>query len=673
MHAFHDLETRSPTAIKDGTWAYAEKATVLLWAFAIGDGPVQVWDLTSGEPMPADLATALADPQCIHVWHNGGMFDLPVLELALNVVFDTARVHDTLVIALAHGLPGSLGQLCEIFRLPSDTAKDKEGKKLIRLFCVPKKDGTFGTPAAHPAEWQAFIDYAKLDVSAMREIYRKMPTWNLIPFERKLWEADQSINRRGFAVDLPLVRATIVAIEDEQARLTQAAHDLTDGEVESATQRDKLLAHVLKSYGLELPDLRASTVEKMLSDDALPGELRDLLAVRLQATTSSTAKYKALARSVSDDGRLRGTKQFCGASRTGRWAGRLFQPDNLPRGSLKKDELEVGIGALKAGCADLVAPSVMDLASSALRGCIVAPPGKRLAVADLANIEGRCLAWLAGEEWKLDAFARGEDLYKVTAGRILGKAPDDVTDDERQQVGKVSELALGFGGGPGAFVTFARAYNIDIDALADTARGTLDPEVVRGSGDAWEWMQRTKRDTLGLSQQTWIGIDAIKRAWRLAHPAICAFWKDLEDAATAALARPGDEFKAGRVTFIRNAAWLLMRLPSSRVVCYPGATTGEDGLSYLGINQYSRRWERIRTYSGKLSENATQAAARDILAHGLLLAEERGFEPVLHVHDEIVAENCTSSELAEVMAINPVWATGLPLAAKGFECERYRK
>jgi DNA polymerase len=470
-----------------------------------------------------------------------------------------------------------------------------------------------------------------------------------------------------------LVKSAIGAIDAEQLRLTQAAQDLTDGEVRSATQRDRLMQYIADTYGVEPEDLRASTVEKIISEESLPDELRELLSVRLQATTSSTAKYKALARSVSADGRLRGTKQFCGASRTSRWAGRLFQPDNLPRGTVKKDALEAGIAAIKAGCADLLTYNIMDLASSALRGCIVASPGNRLAVADLANIEGRVLAWLAGEEWKLKAFARGEDLYKVTAGRILGKAPENIDDDERQSVGKVSELALGFGGGPGAFVTFAQAYGIDIDQLAQRARGALDPAVVRGSGEAWEWMRREGRDTLGLSEKTWIGIDAIKRAWRLAHPAIAGFWKDLEDAARMAIARPGDTFEAGRVAFRRNAAWLLMRLPSGRHICYPAAHCGDDGLSYLGVDQYSRKWQRIRTYSGKLAENATQAVARDVLAHGLLLAEERGFQPVLHVHDEIVAEGCSADQLAEVMSIAPDWASGLPLAAKGFECERYRK
>lgn len=674
MIAFHDLETWSSTPITAGSWRYAASARVMLWAYAIGDATVQVWDLTTGAPMPEDLAAVLADPECIHVWHNGGMFDLPVLQLALGITFDLTRVHDTLVIALAHGLPGSLGQLCDIFKLPVDKAKSKAGRRLIRLFCMPHKTGKIFNRETYPAGWQEFIDYAALDIESMREIYRKLPKWNLTETERKLWTADQTINARGFAIDMDLVHAAIAGIEAEQGRLTEETQDMTLGMVTSTTQRDRLLDYMAQVYGVTPDDLRAATVEKMLADEAMPPDLRELLQVRLQATTSSTAKYRTLERSVSDDNRLRGTKQFCGASRTGRWAGRLFQPDNLPRGSMPAHVVEAGITTMKDG--EVVEPlafgSVMELASNALRGCIVAPAGKVLAVADLANIEGRVLAWLGGEQWKLDAFARGEDLYKITAGRILGKSPADITKHERQSVGKVSELALGFGGGPGAFVTFAQAYGIDIDKLAETARGTLDGSVVQESAESWEWMLREKRDTLGLSQQTWIGIDAIKRAWRKAHPATVKFWRDLEENARKAIERPGDEFHAGRVSFLRNAAWLRMILPSGRSVCYP-APTVEDGISYMGVNQYTRRWERIRTYSGKLSENATQAVARDVLAHGLLLAEQSGFAPVLHVHDEIIAENCTAHELAAVMSTNPAWAEGLPLAAEGFESARYRK
>lgn len=710
MILFLDLETASSVPIKAGAYRYAEGARILIQAYAIDDAPVVV------EPFDANTLQALIDRADVVVAHNGGLFDR--VQLARHgVVIPVEKLHDTMAIAYQHSLPGSLDTLAGVFRL--ETSKDKEGKRLIRLFCVPNKKGEFATPLTHSEDWQKFLAYAKTDIEVMRQLYRKIPKWNLTPFERRLWAADQAINDRGLGVDVTLAEAAIAAVDAAQVHLAERAADLTLGIVGSATQRDALLAYLNTVYDLGLKDLRGATVEKALERDDLPADLRELLVVRSQASTTSTAKYRALLDCVCADGRLRGLKQYCGASRTGRWAGRLWQPDNLPRstivgfkGEALQEAIEAGITALKLGAADLLFGNVMELTSAALRGLIVPREGRTLAVADLSNIEGRVLAWLAGEQWKLEAFARGEDLYKVTAGRILGKKPEDIDDDERQQVGKVSELALGFQGGPGAFVTFATAYNIDIDKLADRARETLPASVVEDSTKGWDWALEQQMDTRGLSRETWIGIDAIKRAWRAAHPKIARFWRDLEDAAREAIEHPGVRCPAGKVSFVRDGAWLRMMLPSGRSLCYPAPSIDPsaakrtrldnaalavargvrpDGMSdkawqlalsregrsnvisFMGSNQFTRRFERISTYSGKLAENATQAVARDILAHGLVLAEERGFEPVMHVHDEIIAENCTAAELAEVMSIVPDWAEGLPLAAKGFECKRYRK
>lgn len=665
-----DLETASRASIKGGPYRYAEGGWILVQAYAVDEQPAVA------EPFDAAVLQPLIDSADIVVAHNGGLFDR--VQLAQHgVVIPPAKLHDTMAIAYQHSLPGSLDTLSGVLRLAA--GKDKDGKRLIRLFCIPNKKGGFATAETHPAEWQQFLAYARQDVEAMRELYRRLPKWNLTKFERRLWVADQAINDRGVGVDVELAKAAIAAVDAAQAQLADRASDLTLGVVGSATQRNALLAYLNGAYGLGLEDLRGATVEKALERDDLPADLRELLVVRAQASTTSTAKYKALLDCVCADGRLRGLKQYCGASRTGRWAGRLWQPDNLPRSSIAgfkgealQSAIEIGIAALKGGYADLFFDNVMELTSAALRGLIVPREGRTLAVADLNAIEGRVLAWLAGEQWKLDAYARGEDLYKVTAGRILGKKPEDIDDDERQQVGKVSELALGFQGGPGAFVTFATAYNIDIDKLANRARETLPRAVVEESTEGWGWAQEKGIDTRGLSRETWIGIDAIKRAWRKAHPNITRFWRDLEDAARMAIGSAGQGYTTGRVEFNRRGAWLRMVLPSGRSLCYPAPTAGET-ITFMGTNQFTRKFERIHTYGGKLAENATQAVARDILAHGLVLAEERGFEPVMHVHDEIIAENCTAAELAEVMSIVPDWAEGLPLAAKGFDCARYRK
>ena len=678
-----DLETFSDVPISYGTHRYAERAEIMVVAWAEDDGPVRVEDWTlpmMTSTLPARMWSV--DRVVIHNSH----FDRTVLR-ANGIELPAEKVVDTMVQALAHSLPGSLGKLCEIFKLPVDQAKDKNGRRLINLFCKPlpkNRKLRRATRETHPDLWERFLDYARLDIEAMRAVSKKLPRWNN---ERDLWLLDQKINDRGVAIDMDLVHAAIAAIGIEKDRLAEETQDLTLGLVGSATRRDALLEYILGVYGISPEDLRASTVEQMLGDDNLAPELRELLAVRLQATTSSTAKYQALQRATSSDGRLRGTLQFCGASRTGRWAGRLFQPQNLPRPDMTAEAIEAGIDALKADepLEELAFGSVMDLASNALRGAIIAPHGKKLVVADLSNIEGRVLAWLAGEQWKLDAFAaydRGEgpDLYKVTAGRILGKPADQVTKLERQQVGKVAELALGYEGGVGAFITFATAYSIDLDQLAGIARETLERPVLEESAKAWDWTRQQKRNTFGLSAETWIGIDGIKRAWRRAHPATASLWRDLADAARSALREPGQMFPGGdRLRVVRTAGWLRVILPSARSLCYPSPAMDDAGkLSYMGVNQYSRRWERLSTYGGKLAENVTQAVARDVLAAGMLLAERNGFAICLSVHDELITEapdepDFNARLLAAAMSTNPQWADGLPLSAAGFEAYRYRK
>lgn len=411
-----DLETYCEIPITNGTHAYAEGVEVMLFAWAINDGPVNVWDITAGGGIPHGLYEAIADPETLLYFHNSH-FDRTVLRYAMpRLAPPVERWRDTMVQALAHGLPGSLGELCEVLGVPQDKAKDKEGKALIQLFCKPRPKNSKlrrATSKTHPEEWRRFVAYAGLDIEAMREVYKRLPKWNYQGTELALWHRDQQINDRGVCMDVELARAAIDAVDQEQKRLAKRTQEMTDGEVQAATQRDALIKHIVESYGVELPDMQRSTLERRIADPDLPSAVKELLAIRLQASTTSTSKYKALMKGVSHDGRLRGTLQFCGASHTGRWAGRLFQPQNLPRPSLKQEQIDEGIEALKAGCADLLFDNIMKLTSSALRGCIIAPTGKKLVVSDLSNIEGRMLAWLAGEEWKLNAFREYETPERV--------------------------------------------------------------------------------------------------------------------------------------------------------------------------------------------------------------------------------------------------------------------
>jgi DNA polymerase len=595
-----------------------------------------------------------------------------------------------MVQALSHGLPPSLGQLGEVLGLPADKAKDKDGKKLIHLFCKPLPDSRIlrrATQATHPAEWERFRAYAANDIVAMRECMRRMPSLNNTPTERALWELDQTINDRGVAIDLGLARAAIAAVAKAQIDLKQQAQDITGGAVRSTTQGAALRLQILEQFGIDMPDLQMGTVEKYLADPAVPDALKELLEVRLQASSTSTKKYQTLINGVNSDGRLRGTLQFNGAARTGRWAGRLFQPQNLPRPTLKQPMIDAGIEAIKAGIADMVTDNVMELASSAIRGTIIASPyklmgRKKLVVSDLANIEGRVQAWLTNEGWKLQAFRNfdagiGPDLYKLAYSKSFGVRPEDVTDDQRQ-VGKVQELALAYAGGVGAFVTFAGAYGIDLDAMAAKVL-PLAPELVVEEADRFfEWTLREKRSLFNLSDDAFVACDTLKRVWRYAHPNITDYWKRLQTLVKQALGTRGIEYVDLGLRVKVTKTWLLITLPSGRVACYPAPQIKNEAITYMGIDQFTRKWTRIQTHGGKLFENLVQAIARDVLAHSMPLIEAAGYKIVLTVHDEIIAEAPDSTEfnaehLSELMSAPPAWAADMPLAAKGFETYRYRK
>lgn len=690
---FLDLETYCEVPIKNGTHAYAEHAEVMLFAYALDDGAVHVWDCTALASPPSQLVQWISDPT-VEVCAHNSHFDRTVLRHALpHLCPPVERWRDTMVQAYAHSLMGALGDLCDILGVPTDKAKDKAGKQLVQLFCKPQPAGRKirrATRETHPAEWERFIQYAGADIEAMREIRRRLPVWNYQGRELELWHLDQRINDRGVAVDLELAAAAVRGVERAQQELTARTQHLTDGAVQAATQRDKLLEHLLAVYGVQLPDLQASTLERRVDDPNLPLPLRELLAIRLQASTSSTAKYKKLLAGASSDGRLRGILQFCGASRTGRWAGRLFQPQNLPRPVLKAHVIEEGIAALKEGCEDLLFDNVMELTSSAIRGCIVAPPGKKLVVADLSNIEGRMLAWLAGETWKLRAFAdfdagTGHDLYALAYAKSFGITPEAVMDNKKtgdgsmRQIGKVQELALGYEGGVGAFLTFAAAYGIDLEEMAEKAIATIPSDVYRDAVGMLEWRKGKKLTDYGLSDRAFIVCESLKAMWRAAHPATGTWWKELEKAARDAIETPGAMFTSRRVKLRRDGNWLRIGLPSGRCLCYPSPQVDEAGkISYMGVNQYSRKWSRLYTYGGKLVENITQAAARDVLADAMPAIERSGYAIVLSVHDELLTETPDVPEynhehLSQLMSTNPAWAEGLPLAAAGFEAYRYRK
>lgn len=695
---FADLETFSAVDLKrHGTHRYAVEAEILLFPYAVGEGEVQCWDLTTGAPMPDDLRAAYygASPT---VWHNGGMFDATVLQHAGPkqgiAPIAHSRIFDTMACAFAHALPGSLDALCGVLGVASDKAKHKEGKALIQLFCKPRPKNSKlrrATSETHPEEWQRFVAYAKSDISAMREIYRKLPRWNYQGGEYDLWLLDQKINARGVAVDLALARGAVLAAERAKCALSSRTQVLTEGEVTATTQRDVLLEHLFKAYGVSLPDLQVDTIERRLTDPDMPSALRELLANRLQASTTSVSKYSILLRCTSEDGRLRGLLQFAGAGRTGRWSGRMFQPQNLKRPGMPQEEIDFGIEVIKSGACEFFYEDVMQVLSNTVRGCITAPAGHKLVVADLSNIEGRMAAWIAGEEWKLQYFrdydaGRVEyDNYVMAYSKSFNVPPENVLDNKNhgdgsmRQIGKVQELMLQYEGGVGAFVTGAATYRVDLDEMTAKALPLLPADVVAESREFLRWVLKQKRATFGLPDDTFVTCDALKRLWRGAHTAISPYWEELRGGFANATSQPGQWFPARRVAFRRDGAWLRCRLPSGRVLCYPSPQVDEKGgCSYMGVNQYTRKWQRLNTYGGKLFENICQAAARDVMAHAMPLAEREGYAIAITVHDELITETpdlaqYSADGLSNILSAVPAWAEGLPLAAAGFEAYRYRK
>jgi DNA polymerase len=666
---FLDSETYSEVPINNGTYAYAScpKIEVMIESWAIDDGPVHVSDLTAGEPGPLDLFDVDDFEWIVIHGGNGPTFDRIVMKVAGRADIPPEKIWDTAVQARSHGLPGGLDKLCGIFNVPEALAKHKDGKKLIQLFCKPRPKNIKlrrATRTSHPVEWQRFLSYAGGDIHAMRYLFKTLPRWNYPTREHGLWVLDQKINERGFLVDVELAEAAIAMMADEKQITDAQTKAATEGRISSTTQRDKLLKELCIEHGVTLPDLTGDTIERRLEDENLPGPVKELLRQRLLTSSTSTAKYSKILKAKSDDDRMRGSLLFCGAPRTKRWSGKIFQPQNLPRPDMDQDQIAREIEWLLAGQLDRIMEPIR-LSWNALRGLIIAEKGKKIVQADLAQIEARVLPWLAREEWKLDAFTKydmglGPDLYYVGAARLLSiirnetVSPEEIDKALRQAYGKVPDLACGYGGASGAFAQFAALYRVD-----------MAPDEVATA----------------------------VRTWREGHRAIAdwdtGFWKQLDDAARLAIQHRGEWFDAGRyIRFKRINEWLVMRLPSGGFLSYAhprivpdprkGRFEGRDTISFMGIDAYTKRWTQLYTYGGKLSADATQATAREILAYNLPHVEEK-YPIILQVHDEVVTETPDDPEwnvddLVARLTRRPPWIDDkLPLAAGGFEAYRYRK
>jgi len=607
-HLYLDLETFSEADLKKcGSYAYAEHPSteILLAIYAIDDGDVVCWDCTDGSRMPDELRKALRQVQRHKmkiVGQNFLMFDRLVIKNCWDIELDPRDILDTMVMAFRHSLPGSLAGLCEVLQIDEDLAKDKSGKALINRFSKPtpknykirRYDRT-----THPEEWKAFIKYGRSDITSMREVFYALPDWGNIEFDNTVLAVDQRINDRGFFVDTALANAAIDAVKQHKIELQAEANEKWGAGLTGAaflpTLRDLAPAH-------EILNAQKSTLNDLLSDDDLPDEARTIIEMRLGASSTASTKYNPLLLGLSADGRRRGCIQYGGAKRTLRWGGRQFQPQNLARGYFEGEELAAGIDMLLKGRAHW-AYDVSKLTASTVRSCIIPEPGNKLVVADYSNVEGRGLAWLAGEQAALSTFLAGLDIYCVTAGKMFGLDPDHIKKMRKdlRQIGKACELGLGYGGGVAAFLTFAKNLGLDLYAMAETMKGTFPDHIWAAAKRGYEYAriqeknkkgfrdQKPERPSYDLPKNVWLTCDSIKRMWRESHPATCQFWSDLESAAMNAIKDPGVAYWAGAAvrengdraikitrTFTREKGervpgwWLKVELPSGRILSYPG-------------------------------------------------------------------------------------------------------
>ena len=638
-----DIETYSEVDLpKCGVYAYAEHPSfeILLFAYAFDDEETQVVDLKCGERLPPRVLDALTDPAITKTAFNAA-FERTCIGRCLGKRLDAAQWQCTAVQSAMLALPLSLEGVGEVLGI--ERKKLKEGGDLVRYFSLPckptKANGqrTRNLPEHAPEKWQRFKEYCVRDVEAEREIRAKLQGYPIPAKEQELYRLDQEINDRGIMVDPVLVARAIECDEQYREKTTKRAYELTGlANPNSPAQ----LKEWLEGQGTEVDTLDKKAVRALLPD--AEGDVLEVLKLRLLMAKTSVKKYEAIRRSVCADRRVHGLLQFYGANRTGRWAGRLVQIQNLPQNHIP--DLALARDLVKAGrYADIEAlyESTPNVLSELIRTAFVPRPGCRFIVADFSAIEARVIAWLAGEQWRLEVFEGGGDIYCASASKMFHVPVEKHGQNSHlRQKGKIAELALGYGGAVGAL----------------TAMGALD---------------------MGLAEEE---LPPLVRQWREANPHIIRLWAQVENAAMTAV-REKARVRLGRLTFHCRSGMLFITLPSGRKLCYvkPRIQTnrfGGDGLTYEGVGE-GKKWTRIETFGGKLTENIVQATARDLLAEAMLRLRDAGLEIVMHVHDEAVLEvpigHSGVDEVCALMAEAPAWADGLPLRADGYECRFYQK
>lgn len=668
-HLTIDIETFSDVDLKKaGLYKYAQSPAfeILLFAYSLDRGPVRVVDFTAGERIPEDAIRWMFDPSCLKCAYNAA-FEW----YCLSRFF---RLHDnpsyppelwlpqwrcSMLHGLYLGYPGSLDAAGKALELPQDKQKMAEGKALIRYFCKPcaptKSNGqrTRNLPHHDPAKWELFKQYNAQDVVTEMEIDDKLRAFPVPAELQAQWETDQRINLRGVAVDMDLVDSARALDAMQRSELVTEAAEITG--LDNPNSVSQLSKWLQSEIGEEVPDLTKGRVADLLKN--VTGDAaRRMLEIRQELGKTSNKKYDAIAAAVCEDSRVRGLLQFYGANRTGRWAGRIVQPQNLPRTYISADLLPLARELVKrrdAAALRLVFGSISDTLSQLIRTALVAAPGNTLLDADFSAIEARVIAWLAGEEWVLEVFRTHGKIYEATAAQMFNIPLDRIKKGSPEyayrQKGKVATLALGYQGGVGAMRKMDSGH--ELDSLSDAE------------------------------------VDELVHLWRRANPRIVQLWATVEAAAVEAVRNgrrsviQGGKLEIGR-TGDGNLDFMYIRLPCGRVLYYPRPHMGVNrfgrlAICYMGVDQLNKKWGPIETYGGKLVENITQATARDCLAESVDALEAAGYPVAFHIHDEAVVDAPPGRQnldrMERIMAAPPSWAPGLPLNADGWTNAFFKK
>lgn len=642
-----DIETFSDVdLIRCGVYKYADSPNfeMLLFAYAVDDGDVHIIDIAGGEELPEKIIQAIKSDTVVKTAYNA-QFERVCLSRYLKLpegeYLNPQSWYCTAVQAAELALPLSLADVGSVLGL--ERQKMTEGKELIKYFCVPckptKSNGncTRNRPCHDINKWETFKKYCMRDVDVERQIADKLKMYPISDEEHRLYVLDQIINDRGVLVDSELAEQAVKLNSIQMAVAVEQAYMITGLEnPNSVTQ----LKQWLKEKGVEIESLSKKSV-KSLADET-DGDVSEMLKLRLLMAKTSVKKYEAVIRSVCSDNRVHGMMRFCGANRTGRWSGNILQPQNLPQNHLP--DLTLARDIVKDGdfeMLDMMFGNVPNVLSELIRTVLIPKPNHRFIVADFSAIEARVLAWIAGEQWRIDTFKNGGDIYCASASKMF-KVPVEKhgVNGELRQKGKISELACGYGGSVGALKNMGA---VEMGVQENELQGLIND-------------------------------------WRNANPHIVRFWYEVGNAAMKAI-KEKTTVPLGKLVFAYERGILFIRLPSGRRLSYikPRIGTnrfGGDSITYMGINS-AKKWDRLETFGGKLTENIVQGTARDLLANALINAANAGYDTVFHVHDEIICEvpNGYGSvdELCKLMCIKPEWADGLPLNADGFECEYYKK